>query len=166
MPPLEKLVDLLPPPSVVPPIDWQPIVDLFGFAVPHHHVDLMARYGPGSINDALRLLVPHHPLYAFDMVRNTQNAREGMRRYAAEPDVLPDPFDPDDLVCWATTTEGSMVFWHIPSGQTLIHDRAGPWLSESSETPFFLWAMLTGRPNLLLGDLGASESLMEFESFM
>jgi SMI1-KNR4 cell-wall len=158
---LDDLIAIAPPPpDPAPPIDW----DAAGIRFPADYVALAERYGAGTFDDGITVLVPGHPNRHLELVRYADEARSAMRTLRDEGEDM--PHDPDELLAWAADDGGNFIWWHMadPSAPdswpvVVSEARGDEWLRFEGGAVAFLAALLSGRfPNdfLVVDDSGST----------
>jgi hypothetical protein len=116
---LDDLVDLAPPPADPPPApDWGALE----YELPADFVALAERYGAGTFDSGIAILVPGHPNRFLDLARQVEPQRWALRTLRDEGLEL--PVEPDDLLPWAIDEGGNVLWWHIPSRWRVVANEA------------------------------------------
>jgi SMI1/KNR4 family protein SUKH-1 len=155
-PALEELARLVAPPDPPPtPGDWAAARAKFGFDLPEDYRELIDRYGAGTFDGELRVLVPGHPVESFDLLRTTDQDLWGLRylreQAGREPPYRPEPVS-GGLISWGLTGNGDICYWHVederePAGWTVAVNspRADEWHSFAGSVTEYLAGLFSGR---------------------
>lgn len=118
---LDRLKELSPPPpSGGAQPDWQAAEEAVGSALPTDYKQLVKAYGPGSFDDFIWILQPMHDNRHLDLVHQRDIQLDALRTLRAGGEEI--PFDVDageeELLPWAITDNGDVVYWLRRPGQS------------------------------------------------
>ncbi|MGW0583843.1 SMI1/KNR4 family protein [Streptomyces sp. NPDC002920] len=123
LPALERLIDLMPPPSDLPASPpWQDAPAQVGFQFPADYRAFIDRYGAGEVNGHLIVLAPTErpylpglpPGFAGYTAFAEQDIGQAFTELrASDPAHYPYPIfpEPGGLLLWARTYDGDHLFW-------------------------------------------------------
>jgi hypothetical protein len=121
MTPLDRLLQVLPPPSVplLNSVDWSEVEARLGFTLPADYKAFIEHYGVGTIDGFMGVLHPtcENPNLRLDaQIEARLSALREMRA------------DDTNLVPWLTTDNGDVCYWRtagLPDEWTVVvHDAA------------------------------------------
>ena len=142
---LDDLRALAPPPADRPPApDWEAL----GTQVPPDFIELAERYGAGSFNSGIAILVPGHPNRYLDLAWQVEQQRWALRYLRDEGFEL--PHDPDDLLPWGIDEGGNVLWLHMqgdPASWRVVANeaRGDEWQWFDGGVVATLVALLSGR---------------------
>ncbi|WP_051816811.1 hypothetical protein [Kitasatospora sp. NRRL B-11411] len=116
MTPLEQLISLCPPPSVVPVPETQTVAS--DIRIPPGHVTLTHHYGPGVFDDFIVVYAPNWPDKYLDIDFRTEESAAilaGKEIPDVRARIAEYQCGPEELIHWASTHNGDSFFW-IPTG--------------------------------------------------
>ena len=116
---IQRLTDLVPPPSVAPPRpDWSRVSAALGTEVPPDYVELIDLYGGGQFDGYLWLLEPFSANESYDLVRSYEERTEALHMLWDDDEPKPDFASPDGvrLIPWASTDNGEFIYWRAVLG--------------------------------------------------
>lgn len=148
---LSELIELCPPPSEAPPVDWSDAENTLGLRLPQDYKDLAATYGPGAFCGFIRI---YHPLGATQWVNLTGSMPATIRaqlQHALDRGTSI-PHRPDQLFAVGVTDNGNYLFWITDEQQdpntwrVTVNEARGPrWYTFDGTLTDFLTAALSGR---------------------
>ena len=150
---LDRLTALVQPPSSPPGApDWKSAEEALGFGLPSDYRQLVEVYGAGSFDEFISLLVPGHENPHLDLLRQRDVRLDALRTLREGGETI--PFDVDagqeDIVPWAITDNGDVVYWireprDAPDDwRVVVNEARGPaWEAFAGSATEFLAAVLS-----------------------
>ncbi|MFG2894957.1 SMI1/KNR4 family protein [Streptomyces sp. NPDC048248] len=149
---LERLVDIVPPPSGSREKHWESVEEALGAGLPSDYKALIETYGGSNWDDYLYVLEPGCPNDNYNLIEwedQQTEALEGLWEFEQKPAELEE--DGVRVIPWATTDNGECLYWLVRDGQqaddwtVMVNEARGDrWEHFPSTCTEFLASALTG----------------------